>query len=278
MTGQISRRNLLAGAAAVAGVVVTSGGLAGCDSGGATKGPGTTGADELRRALPRYVPSRSVMPDIPSVAGANGAASDPAFLSYPANPVATVDRAPGSGGTYATRTPLWGAIPPSSGNTYYDAVNAALGATLKMQPADGNTYVDTLPALFASGKLPDWTQIPGWANQRLNLGTAVDRFADLTPYLAGDNVAKYPNLANIPTAAWQAGVWNGRLYGLPCFSSPNNFPGYLFYRKDLLAAAGLSPEVRSADDLFNLGQGLPPRRRAGGPSTTCGRSCCSRSA
>ncbi|WP_144124130.1 extracellular solute-binding protein [Catellatospora sichuanensis] len=252
----ISRRGVLTGAAGLAGAMVTSGALAGCGSDTKTNAPGTTGADAMKRALPRYVPSTSVTPDIPSVTGANGAASDPAFLSYPANPVQTVAGVPGSGGTFVTRTPLWGAVPPSSGNTYYDAVNAALGSTLRMQPADGNTYVDNLPALFASGRLPDWTQIPSWANQKLNLGAAVDRFVDLTPHLAGDNVAKYPNLANIPSAAWQAGVWNGRLYGIPSFSSPNNFPGYLFYRKDLFEAAGISPAVKSAEDLFAAGKQL----------------------
>jgi putative aldouronate transport system substrate-binding protein len=236
--------------------MVTAGGLTGCGSTGKPSGPGTTGADQLKRALPRHIPSTSVTPDLPSVAGANGAASDPAFLSYPANPVQTVQGVPGSGGTYVTRTPLWGAIPPSAGNSYYDAVNTALGATLKMRPADGNTYTDTLPALFASGKLPDWVQIPSWTNQRLNLGSAVGRFVDLTPYLAGDNIAKYPNLANISPSAWQAGVWNGKLYGIPSYSSPNSFPGYLFYRKDLLAAAGVSAEVRSAEDLFALGKAL----------------------
>ncbi|NUR69325.1 MAG: extracellular solute-binding protein [Hamadaea sp.] len=255
MTPRLSRRAVLTAAAAAAGSLAT-GGLTACSSGGKTNGPGTTGADELKRVLPKYLPSSSVTPDIPSVTGANGAASDPAFLSYPVNPAQTVAAPPGSGGVYSTRTPLWGAIPPSSGNTYYDAVNSALGATLNMQPADGNTYVDTLPALFAASKLPDWIQIPTWANQKLNLGSAVAQFADLTPYLSGDNVAQYPNLANIPSAAWQAGVWNGKLYGLPSFSSPNSFPGYLFYRKDLLAAAGVSPEIKSADDLFAAGKQL----------------------
>lgn len=252
----VSRRGVLAGAAAVAGAVVTSGGLAGCGSDGETSGPGATGADELKRALPNYLPSKSVAPDIPSVTGANGAASDPAFLSYPANPVATVQGNPGAGGTYVTRTPLWGAIPPSNGNAYYEAVNSALGASLKMQPADGNTYVDTLPPLLASGKLPDWIQIPTWVNAKLNMGTAVNQFADLTPYLAGDKVAKYPNLANIPSSAWQTGVWNGRLYGLPSFSSPNAFPGYLQCRGDLVEDAGLAVDVKSADELFTLGKEL----------------------
>jgi len=188
--------------------------------------------------------------------GAAGAVSDPVFLQYPATPVVTVQGVPGKGGTYTTMTPLWGAIPPSNGNAYYDAVNKALGATLKLQPADGNTYVDGIPPLFASGNLPDWIQIPGWANAKLNLGSALDHFVDLTPYLAGDNVAKYPNLANIPSPAWQSGVWNGKLYGLPCFPSAGGFGGYIFYRKDVFEAAGVSPELKNADDLFNLGKQL----------------------
>ncbi len=253
----ISRRGLLTGAAAVAGAVAAAPLLTACGSSGSkTSGPGTTGADALKKALPDYVPSKAVTADIPGAPGAAAAQSDPAFLSYPANPAQTVGKVPGSGGSYTTRTPLWGSIPPSSGNSYYDAMNRALGATLKMQPADGNTYVDAIPALFASDKLPDWLQIPAWANTKLNLGTAVDRLVDLTPYLSGANIAKYPNLANIPTAAWQSGVWNGKLYGLPSFPSAGGFGGYLFYRKDLVEAAGASPDITNADDLFNLGKQL----------------------
>ncbi len=251
----ISRRGLLAGA--VAGAVVASPLLAACgDSDGKTGGTGTTGADALKKALPNYVPSRAVTADIPSSPGASGAASDPAFLTYPASPAQTVSGVPGGGGTYTTKTPLWGAIPPSSGNAYYDAVNKALGATLKMQPADGNNYVDTIPPLFASGNLPDWFQIPSWANAKLNLGSALDRLVDLTPHLSGSNIEKYPNLANIPTAAWQFGVWNGKLYGLPCYPTAGGFGGYIFYRKDIFDAAGVSPDIKSADDLFNAGKQL----------------------
>jgi len=99
--------------------------------------------------LPNYTPSRVVTPDIRGVPGADGAASDPAFLSYPASPAETVHGTPGSGGTYTVKTPLWGAVPPSNGNAYYEAVNKALGATLKLQPTDGNTYDDANPAGFA---------------------------------------------------------------------------------------------------------------------------------
>jgi putative aldouronate transport system substrate-binding protein len=39
--------------------------------------------------------------------------------------------------------------------------------------------------------------------------------ADLTPYLGGDAVKDYPNLAALPTDSWKGAVYDGRLYGVP---------------------------------------------------------------
>src|SRR4051812_6762514 len=138
----VSRRSVLTGTVAIAGTAIASPLLAACGRSGRSNGPGTSDAEALKKALPNYTASTAVTADVPSVTGVGGAASDPAFLSYPARPAQTVYGTPGSGGTFTTKTPLWGSIPPSSGNTYYDAVNKALGATLKLQPTDGNTYVD----------------------------------------------------------------------------------------------------------------------------------------
>jgi putative aldouronate transport system substrate-binding protein len=250
--GGLSRRGLLTSIAVIATVPL----LDACGS-PKEKNPGTTTQNELTKALPAYVPSDLVKPDIPVVAGANGASTDPAFLAYPANPVRTVTGPVGAGGTYVTMTPLWGAIPPSSGNAYYDAVNKGLGATLKLQPADGNTYADLLPPLFAADKLPDWINIPSWTTPKLNFGEAVrTKFVDLTPYLAGDKVKQYPNLAALSTNAWVAGVWNGKLYGLPIYSSNAVIAGMYYYRKDLLDKAGVSADVKSIADLEAIGKAL----------------------
>src|SRR5438477_648918 len=82
--------------------------------------------------------------------------------------------------------------------------------------ADGNSYADKLPPLFAADKVPDWIQIAPWMAGALNFAKAVEeKFVDLTPYLAGKAVEAYPNLANIASGAWSAGVWNGKLYGIP---------------------------------------------------------------
>lgn len=248
----LSRRGLLASIAVIAAAPL----LDAC-GGPKASNTGTSSQNELSKALPAYAPSSLVKPDIPSVTGANGAASDPAFLSYPASPPRTVTGPVGSGGTYVTMTPLWGSIPPSSGNAYYDAVNKEIGATLKLQPADGTTYGDLLPPLFASDKLPDWINIPSWNTPKLSFGEAVQtKFADLTPYLSGDNVKQYPNLAAISTNAWAAGVWNGKLYGLPIYSSNVIVAGAYFYRKDIFDKAGISADVKSVADLENIGKAL----------------------
>ncbi|GAA1765692.1 hypothetical protein [Luedemannella helvata] len=264
MTNPLSRRRTsrrtfltVAGAGAAAAAVGGSGLLAGCDSSGGNKGPGTTSKDDINKIIPNYIQNTSVKADIPSVTGAAGAVSDPVFLSYPASPVQTVPSTPGSGGSYTTMTPLWGAIPPASGNAYYDAVNQALGTTLKIQAADGNNYGDTLPPLFAADKLPDWIQIPGWNTTNLNFGSAVAKFVDLTPYLSGDKISAYPNLANIPSGAWSAGVWNGKLYGLPVYPSNATFAGAVFFRRDIFDKQGINPDsIKTAEDLKALGAQL----------------------
>jgi hypothetical protein len=249
---QLSRRGLLASLAVIAAAPLFDA----CGS-PKEKSSGTTSQSDLSKVLPSYVAAAAVKPDIPSVPGAVGSASDPAFLSYPASPPRTVSGVPGAGGSYTTMTPLWGSIPPSSGNAYYDAVNKELGATLKLQPADGNTYADLLPPLIAADKLPDWINIPSWTTGKLNFGEAVGaKFVDLTPYLAGDKVKQYPNLAALSTNAWVSGVWNGKLYGLPIYSSNAVVAGAYYYRKDLLDKAGASADVKSIADLEALGKAL----------------------
>ncbi|WP_037568877.1 ABC transporter substrate-binding protein [Phaeacidiphilus oryzae] len=253
----LSRRGFLRASALGVGLTaLTTPLLAACgDGGGAGGGVSTSG---LAAVLPDHVPlTGGVKPDIPSVTGANGAVTEPGYLNYPAHLVRAVSKTPGAGGSYSAITPLWGAIPPA-GNAYYRAVNKALGATIDLQPANGNTYDTTIPTLVAGDKLPDWIQLPSQWNTNFNVGAlAATRFADLTPYLSGSNIRKYPNLAAISTGGWKAGAWEGKLYGLPCFAQGDAFHSALFYRKDVFDARGVNPDdVRSTDDLLHLGAEL----------------------
>jgi putative aldouronate transport system substrate-binding protein len=252
-----SRRAFFGAAAAGVGVAFGMPLLSGC-GGSTTASKGSVNSNDLSAVLPKYIPATSgPTPDLPSVVGAQSAATDPGFLTYPSDLVKTVPTVPGSGGTYKAITPLWGPIPKAN-NAYYQAVNKALGANLTVAPADGNVYAQTVPTLVAGGKLPDWIQIPSWWNTNINVGElALSKFADLTDHLAGDKVTKYPHLAALSSGAWQAGAWQNRLYGIPCFSSQSNFYGVLYYRKDLFEAKGINPdEVTNVDTLMALGQEL----------------------
>ena len=248
-----TRRGFVTASAGAAGAIALSPLLAACGNNAGNGGASTkTG---LQAALPNFKPlSGGVTPDIPVVAGTNGALTNPGFLSYPSNLVKTVTGQVGSGGSYAGVAPSWNPIPPA-GNAYYSAVNKALSATFNSQPANGNTYATTIPPLIAANKLPDWIQIPSWLNATFNTGgLAGTKLADLTPYLAGDAIADYPNLAAIPTGGWQCGVWDNKLYGIPSYTDGEGFAGCLTYRKDLLDAKGITPNIKTAADFKALGQ------------------------
>ncbi|GAA3756104.1 extracellular solute-binding protein [Salinactinospora qingdaonensis] len=157
---------------------------------------------------------------------------------------------PGSGGEYTAMTPAWWAIPPGLGsNEYFQAVNEALGATIDFEVADGNTYADKLQAVLASDSIPDWVCIPGWNLPPRTSEVVANKFADLTDFLAGDKIAKYPNLANIPTDAWRYAVFNGKLSALPFPSELVGNP--IYYRRDLFEKLGVEPPG-SAQEFLEL--------------------------
>jgi putative aldouronate transport system substrate-binding protein len=253
---ELNRRSFMTAAVSIAGAAAMAPLLSAC-TGSSTSTAGANTASGLRAALPAYAPRTAIKPDILSVAGGPDAMTDPGFLTYPATQVATVAGVPGTGGSYAAVTPLWGTVPPA-GNSFYQAMNKALGVNLTMKPADGNNYATIIPTMTAADKLPDWIQLPTWWNPNFNVGElAAKQLADLTPHLSGDNVKKYPNLAAIPTGAWQAGVWGNKLYGIPSFSSGFVIAGTTYFRRDILAQKGITADqVRSADDLMNLGKEL----------------------
>ena len=241
-----SRRSFLAtgavAAVAVAGGVPLLAACGGSGSGSKDK-EGTTTGKALKKVVPSYAPLNLVQPDVPGVNG-----SSPGFTKLPDPLVVSVKSVPGKGSAFRVMTPLWGTVPKKN-NPYYTAVNKAVGATLNFDPQDGNTYQDKIGAVLAGSDIPDVVTIPGWNMQGQIRNAITAKFADLTPYLAGDAAKKYPNLANIPTGAWQYSVFGGKLRGLPM---PTSIIGNaLFYRKDLIGSGALPA---SADDLLAFGK------------------------
>jgi len=240
---------LLATAAAAAG----SGGLLAACSKTPGRGGSATNVDALSGLLPNYKAMSLVKADIagtPPVA--NG------FLTYPSNLVDAVTDKPGKGGgTIKAMTPWWGPTPPGLDNSsYLKAVADELGVAVDFTVQDGNTYGDKLSAVLGARDVPDLLCVPSWEYGKIPafVDAVKALFEDLTPFLQGDKVSKYPMLAAFPTGAWQYAVWGGRLYSVP-WPTDGPFPWALFYRKDLTDAAGVAAP-KTINELYDFGKKL----------------------
>ncbi|MET8027963.1 extracellular solute-binding protein [Streptomyces avermitilis] len=242
-----SRRSFLAStavaAAAVAGGMPLLAACGGSDSGSRE---GTTSGKNLKKLLPAYVAGSVVTPDIPA---RNGSAVGFTGKLDLADLKTSVPKKLGKGGKVTVMSPFWGS-PPKADNAYYRAMNDLIGVDVVWQNQDGNTYEQKLGAVLASSDVPDVVVVPGWNMTGKIPSAIIGKFADLGPYLSGDAVKKYPNLAAIPTDAWQRSVFGGKLRGLPM---PSQYVTSIvpLYRKDLFDKEGYEVP-RSADEFTAL--------------------------
>lgn len=256
-----SRRGFLSLVGLSAAMAAGGGLLSACStpSGPRPGGGGATAAaaEKLTSLTPTYTAFPGVKPDLPGTVSTLPGVPDISggFTTYPAAPAAALTQKAGKGGTYKAMTPLWGPVPPGlADNSYFQAVNADIGATVEFQITDGMVYVDKAIARLASGDIPEIMVIPSWEIDKMaDFNTAVDQaFEDLTPYLQGDKVKPYALLANLPTAAWEWSVWNGKLMAVPFPTEP--YPYGLLYRKDLFDKNGWNATPTNAEELYQLGK------------------------
>jgi putative aldouronate transport system substrate-binding protein len=202
-----------------------------------------------RVVLPTRIPLEVIKPDLP--ASADGLIY-PGFITYPANPIKTVTDTPGRGGeaTVMTSTTLPPPTPLEQ-NALWQAVNKELGADLKINVVASADYDTKLNTVIAGNELPDMLHITSTAVVAQLPTFLRSKCADLTPYLSGDAIKEYPNLASFPTIAWRQMIYNNAIYGVPL-----NYPVYTwthFVHQNLLDDEGL-PQPKSADDFRRLAQ------------------------
>ncbi|MFF9126222.1 extracellular solute-binding protein [Streptomyces sp. NPDC014889] len=250
-----SRRSFLASTAVAAAAV--AGGmplLTACGGGDSGSRGGTTSGKGARKLLPSYAANNVVTPDIPARNGSAVGFTRPLDL---AGLRTSVPKKLGKGGEVSVMSPFWGS-PPKQDNAYYRAMNDLIGVDVVWQNQDGNTYDQKLGAVLASSGIPDVVVVPGW-NMGGKIPSAItSKFADLGPYLSGDAVKQYPNLAAIPTDAWQRSIFGGKLRGLP-MPAPYVTNIVPLYRKDLFDKEGYEVPT-SADEFLALAKEITNAR------------------
>ncbi|MGH2519657.1 MAG: hypothetical protein ACRDF8_07640, partial [Chloroflexota bacterium] len=216
------------------------------------------GSGSTAAALPSFIELKPlVAPDYPS--------SDQhltlAYNHYPKNPPKSWNKpAPGTGSDVTAFVPNYYPPPtPFASNPTWHAVNKALNSNFQMTMVSGADYLLKFGTLMAGNDLPDIMHIahdigspPGQAE------FFKAKCADLTPYLSGDNIKAYPNLANIPTYAWanSNSAIDGHLYQWPI---SRYLPGinYFFKNTDMWdAKVGKTAVPKSAGDLKKMMQQL----------------------
>ena len=245
---------------------LTAGGLAGlpllleaCGAAGAPAATSTAGnaasATKLPSAkLPTYVPFSGAKPDFPG--GANGLVL-PGYLTFPKEHPATVQQPFGKGETVTIMTETSQAPPSAVGqNTAWQHINKAMGVNLDITPIALADYPAKLNTIIAGGasQLPDLLSIGtglGLANLPELLSTLCQ---DLTPFLAGDAIKAYPNLASLPTIAWRNCVFNGKIYCVPSVSG--GLAGAVMFAHGALTKAVGGIQFKDSNDFLRAMKAL----------------------
>jgi putative aldouronate transport system substrate-binding protein len=209
----MSRRTLLRSIAAGGAVLAAPGTLTACSSG--SDDGGVSNAGKKLAPWPAHVPFSGPKPDLaPTAEGVQAG-----YTGYPSELVTAVKDRPGDGSTVKVMSVSFGVPPkPASANKFWAAVEKALGVKIEYTVISQTDYQKKMATVMAGdpGDLPDIINMfAGFVLPR-EAQFVQRRAEDLTPFLSGDAVKAYPNLANIPTHAWRdMGRIGGRIYGIP---------------------------------------------------------------
>ncbi|MDX2529435.1 extracellular solute-binding protein [Streptomyces europaeiscabiei] len=239
----MSRRTLLRSVAVGGAAAAAPALLAACST--SSGDSDVSNAGKKLAPWPTYTPARGPKPDLaPTEAGVQAG-----YTAYPAELSKSVSRTPGDGSTVRVMSVSFGTPPKSaSANRFWAAVEKALGVKIEYTIVPQADYQKKMATVMAgdADTLPDIINVfSGFVLPR-EAEFVRRRAEDLTPYLSGDAIADYPNLANIPTHAWRdMGRIGGLLYGIPL---ERPLPGStLWLNQGMFTDAGMK-EGWTADD------------------------------
>jgi putative aldouronate transport system substrate-binding protein len=216
-------------------------------------------APRTAAALPTYIPLKPFSPP-------DFDAHDPritvGYDTYPKNPPKSWTKdAPGTGSKVRAFVATYYPPPtPFDQNPTWRAVNQALNADVQMDLVAGPDYPAKLATIMAGDDLPDLMHIGYDIGSAPGLAAFFKaKCADLTPFLAGDAVKDYPNLASIPTHSWYNAncVIEGQLFQWPINRYLPASGTYFFKNVELWnQKVGENVAPRDATDLKKIMQEL----------------------
>jgi putative aldouronate transport system substrate-binding protein len=243
----LSRRALLRSAVGVGLGLAASPVLSACGDGGTTAKASAKAADLLPVTTVRDI---GLKPDLPGTA----AGVPQAFFRYPATPLRATKGTPlgGAQTVKATSETFMPPPPDRAKNAAWQEIEKLLGGKVDVTGVPSDDYPTKFSTMVAGGSLPDIFEYPETGGVDDKAAFLAATCADLTPFLAGDKVNAYPNLAAIPRAAWQGAIFGGRLYGVPISRMGTGGAG--FYRHDLFAEVGVTDprQITDTDDFVKL--------------------------
>ncbi|MEV0096758.1 extracellular solute-binding protein [Streptomyces sp. NPDC050738] len=247
----INRRTLFRWGAGVGLGVAAAPLLAACGDGGTAAKAEAKSAKLLPTTTVRNI---GIAADLPGTA----AGVPNAFLKYPAELVRATKGTPLKGAKKIKAVAeTFASLPPERNkNAAWQAIEKMLGAEVEITAVPADDYPAKFSTMVAGDQLPDLFMYPETGGVDNKASFLAAKCADLTPFLSGDKVKDYPNLAAIPAYAWQPAIFGGKLYGIPITRSGSGGAG--FYRADLFKQAGVTSldQIDSIDRLVELAKSL----------------------
>lgn len=241
---------------AAGSAIATTGLLAACNalpvpqSGNGTSSSTASGAP---LKLPASIPFQGPTPDLQ--ASADGL--PPAYKSFPQQLSRSVMSPPGKGGevtmmTYTINAPP----PPLEQNAAWQEMNRQLNTSLKLPLINLQDYNTKLNVVISGGDLPDIMRMTTLQASfvRNQPDFMKQTCVDLTPFLSGDAVKDYPNLANFPSYVWPNAVVSNKLYAVPTIMGYDGMG--LHIKQAVFDELGISSTVKNTDEFMRVAKAV----------------------
>ncbi|MET9105398.1 extracellular solute-binding protein [Streptomyces zhihengii] len=240
---RMSRRTVLRTIAVAGAATAVSPLLTACS--GSSGGGDVSNSGKKLAPWPAYQAPVGAKPDLaPTEAGVQAG-----YTHYPADLTTSVKRTPGDGSTIKVMSVTFGTPPKgSSQNRYWRAVEKALGVKIEYTVIPQADYQKKMATVMAGDveALPDIINIFTGVTLPREAQFVQKRAQDLTPFLSGEAILDYPNLAGIPTHAWRdMGRIGGQLYGIPLERPATG--STLWLNQDVFTDAGMKDGWSSQD-------------------------------